>query len=547
LTLACVTASLFAQSTTKAPAAKTPRGTVSGRVTIKEKPAPGIVVGLRKGDLVAPFEPFSRAVTDADGVYRITNLAPGTYQISAAAPGYVPADLPLRGDPTGRKDVVVGEDENVEGINFSLVRGGVITGKVTDAEGRPVVQQQVEIYPAALLDQRTAERPAYPQTTGQTDDRGIYRVFGLPAGRYKVSAGRGEEGYGGYSPTQASYRQVFHPDVSDPTKATVVEVTEGSEANNVDITLGRKVQTYSVSGHVINTETGLPIPNTRFGLQRLLGQRFEFVNSSVMSNARGDFIVEGLIPGKYGVVIFANDQRELRAEASTFEVADQDLTDVAIKFARGASISGVVVLESDDKAALAQLRQLQMRGFVQNMTGYASSASSPIAADGSFRLSGLASGPINMSLGALTNPYPPKGFSISRIERDGVVSPRIQVKDGEQLTGVKVFIGYGTATLRGVVNIENGTLPSNTRVFLRLTKPGENTSYLRPPPVDDRGHFFLDGIPAGVYELTAYIVGSIRRPPGPIKREVTLTDGAVTDVIFTIDLATLTTQESERP
>lgn len=33
-----------------------------------------------------------------------------------------------------------------------------------------------------------------PTTGGQTDDRGIYRVFGISAGRYKVAAGRGEEG-----------------------------------------------------------------------------------------------------------------------------------------------------------------------------------------------------------------------------------------------------------------------------------------------------------------------------------------------------------------
>lgn len=32
--------------------------------------------------------------------------------------------------------VVVGDGENIENINFSLVRGGVITGKITDADVR---------------------------------------------------------------------------------------------------------------------------------------------------------------------------------------------------------------------------------------------------------------------------------------------------------------------------------------------------------------------------------------------------------------------------
>jgi hypothetical protein len=536
LTLLCVT-SLIAQSTNKQPPPKTPQGSVSGRITIKGKPAVGVVVGLRKGDLTNPFEGFVKAVTDADGVYRITNVAPGTYQVTPAAPGYV------AGDAYGRKDVIVGEDENVESISFSLVRGGVITGKVTDAEGRPIIQQQVEIYRAGVLDPRVPQRSAYPDMTGQTDDRGIYRVFGISAGRYVVAAGRGEEGTRGYSPTQVNYKQVFHPDVSDVTKATIVEVSEGSGANNVDITLGRSVQTFSVSGRVINTESGSPLPNTRFGLQRLLDQRFEFVNSAVISNARGDFLIEGLIPGKYGVIVFGNDKNELRPDSFAFEVVDQDLTGVTIKFTKGASISGVVVIETEDKAAQSKLTQMQMRGFIQSASSYGTSASSPIAPDGSFRLAGLSSGAVNMDLGAMNSPYPPTGFSISRIERDGVASPRIELKDREQLTGVKVIVGYGTATLRGVINIENGTLPSNARVFLRLTKPGENNSYLQPPRVDERGHFLLDGIPAGQYDLTAFIAGGARKAPKLIKREVTLTDGAVTDVTFTIDIATLSNQE----
>jgi 5-hydroxyisourate hydrolase-like protein (transthyretin family) len=534
LTIFCFAASVPAQSPIKQAAAKTPCGSVSGRITIKDKPAPGVVVGLRKGEIASPYEPFTKAVTDADGVYRITNLGPGTYQVAPAAPAFVAADS------NGRKNVVVGEDEDVEGINFALVRGGVITGKVTDADGRPVIQQQVEVYRTDSLDQRSAQRLAYPEVTGQTDDRGIYRLFGITAGRFKVAAGRGDEGVGAYSPSQTTFKQVFHPDVSDSAKATVVEVSEGSEANNVDITLGRPVQVFSASGRVINSETGMPAPNMRFGLQRLLGQRYEFVSTVVTSNARGDFIVEALPAGKYAVVLFANDKNEMQVETSNFDVIDQDITGVVVKLSKGASVSGVVVLESEDKAALSKLTQMQMRGYVQTSASYASSASSPIAADGSFRLGGLATGAVSISLSATNGPYPLKGFSISRIERDGIVVPRLEVKDGEQVTGVRVIVGYGTATLRGAVNIENGPLPADARIFVRLTKPGENASYLRPPQVDARGHFLIEGIPAGMYELSATIFRQNSKPSKPVKRDVSLSDGTITDVTLTIDLATLT-------
>lgn len=79
-----------AQSQTKQ--TKIAGGSVSGRVTIKEKPAVGVVVTLRKTETM-PFESVPRATTDQDGVYRLTNVAAGAYEIVPAVPGYVLADL----------------------------------------------------------------------------------------------------------------------------------------------------------------------------------------------------------------------------------------------------------------------------------------------------------------------------------------------------------------------------------------------------------------------------------------------------------------------
>jgi len=534
LTFFWFAAPLFAQSPAKQQPAKTPRGSVSGRVTIKGKPAPGVVVGLRKDAIESAYDPYSKAVTDAEGIYRITNVSAGAYVITIAAPAYVPSNF---GD---RKSVVLTEDENVEGINFSLVRGGVITGKVTHADGRPVIQHQIEIYTLAALDRRGPEQPPFPTMNGQTDDRGIYRVFGIAPGRYKVAAGRGNEGYAGFSPSQPNYKQVFHPDADDPAKATVIEVSEGSEAKDIDITLGRAVQTFSVSGRIINSETNGPVPNLRFSLQRLLGPRVEFVNTVAASNARGEFIVEGLIPGKYSTVLFQSEGSDLRAEPTTFEIVDQDVSDVTVKLSRGASVSGLVVLESEDKSAARKLTEMFVRGYVPVApgSGYGNAVSSSIAPDGTFRLAGLANGIVNIALSGTGSPYPPKGFSIVRIERDGMPAPRIEIKEAEQVTGVKIVIGYGTATLRGVVKLENGPLPPGARVFVRLTNPGETVNHIRPPVVDQRGNFLIEGVPAGQYEITASVFGGNIKPPKPIKQDVSLANGVVTDVTIIVDLAT---------
>jgi len=470
-----------------------------------------------------------KAFTDEDGVYRITNVAAGSYHVVPVTPAYVSSTSDYNVFP-----VVVNEDETVEGVNFSLVRGGVITGKITDADGKPIIQIQVDIFRADLLDRQAPVRQVYPVNSVATDDRGIYRVFGLVPGKYKVAAGRSDEFAPGFANQQRSYKQVFHPDVSDLAKATVIEVSEGSEANDVDITLGRTMQTFSVSGHVINNDTGLPVAHARFGLARIVGERSEYVGSPIAANDRGDFVTEGLLPGKYAIVQYANATNELRLETTRFEIVDQDLTDLAIKLAKGASISGVVVLESDDKAARSKLLELQLRGYVSIAPGYGTSVSSTITADGGFRFSGLQNGAINVALTEKNMPFPPKGFAIARIERDGVVVPRLEVKDGESISGVKVFVSYSTATIRGVVTVENGTASPDTRFYVRIAKSGEKLSNIRQPQVDARGHFLLEGLPAGAYDVFASIIGDRQRKP--VMRSITLTDGVVTDVALTIDL-----------
>jgi len=115
----------------------------------------------------------------------------------------------------------------------------------------------------------------------------------------------------------------------------------------------------------------------------------------------------------------------------------------------------------------------------------------------------------------------------------------IPIQEREQLTGLRVVVNYGTATLRGVVEIENGTLPAGARIFISLTKPGErgNSVNLRPPPVDARGRFLIEGIPAGTYEVWASVVGLASNSTRRAKREVSVQDGVTTDITFTIDMS----------
>ena len=117
------------------------------------------------------------------------------------------------------------------------------------------------------------------------------------------------------------------------------------------------------------------------------------------------------------------------------------------------------------------------------------------------------------------------------------MQPRgVEVKEGEQVSGLRVIVSYGNATLRGVIVLENGQLPENGSIFVRLVRPGEMSSLIQPSRVDARGHFLIDGLQGGLYELSVSVSWPGGKPRPPIKQQVNLEDGSISEVSITIDI-----------
>jgi hypothetical protein len=531
------------------PAANKANAKVAGRIIIDGQPRLGVEVLLTKGygldvDSGPAQAPAVTATTNSEGQYQITNLAAGAYRVSVYAPAYVIEGESRLSDEYG-KTVTIAEGEQIENLDFSLMRGGVITGKVTVEYGKPVIAQGVGAF---RLDQHgKRDNTAAVQMLGwQTDDRGVYRIFGLEPGRYIVGVGASSEDSLQPIGNRGSYRRTYHPDVVDESSAKIIEVKPGGEVENVDIKLSRATKGYTASGRVIDAETSKPLPGVTIGCEFAKTPGSNFRMGDTTTNSKGEFRIEGLSPNTYIVSVFNPGQSDLYSEPVNFDIADDDVAGLEIKMIRGASISGVAAVEGTrDPSVLARVSQIAVRaeGTSQDtamliMMLMQGGGVGTINSNGTLRIGGVRPG--RMRIVALPPPEL-KGFTLARVERNGVEVKEFDVSQGEQITGVRLVFTYGTSVLAGHVEIKGGALPSNTQMTVRIVREGASPAewwLAKQAKVDARGQFSIEGVSEGNYKVYLMIFTDDDAPPNfpKIEQSVSIPADVRREITLVLDL-----------
>jgi hypothetical protein len=537
-------------------------GVIAGRVTAHGKGLPDVTVTLLSTGFGGQGQDLPQARTDADGNYRITDVPMGNYIVTPVAPVYV---VPGAGRATFARDpVVITGGDTVEGIDFSLVPGGVVTGKVLDAAGNPIIEQTVTLQSADQTNGRGGFG-GFGGGSARTDDRGVYRIYGVTAGRYYVSVGA-QQRLTAYSTVmgQQAYKQTFYPEATDTSNATVVEVTEGGETKGIDITVGNTVDEYAVTGQVVDKTSNVPVPNVGLTLSVLAGggnrqRAMGLMTLPVFTDAAGQFRIDNMPAGSYMVSLSPDTSGGMSGQSPAFQVINQDVTGVVVQAVSGASVSGSVALDGNnqDPTIQSELMQFQVQVFVQgsdNAGNAASVQTVPLNPDGSFQFGGLPAGTARLMLMA-QDPSLQGAFKLLRTEVNGVQQQRgIPLNLGDQLSGVRLVAAYADGIVEGTVSYQNGTPPPGLRVFARVTPNGQTQgrgANLGGANVDSRGHFIIENVPAGSYNLvvTAFAapVGRGRprqQPQQPVstQQQVMVNEGQVSNVTAVLDLSQLQAQ-----
>jgi len=161
-----------------------PRGTgeISGVVVTDATPPQPI----RRAVVTIGGDVSSRsAITDDDGGFTFGRLPAGRFTVTARKAAYLPAAYGAARPGRPGTPIAIGPDQRVP-VTIIMARGAVVTGTIRNPIGMPLAGVQV----AALDLQSAGTLDSLFDSTEfvATDDRGVYRVFGLMPGEYTIVA-----------------------------------------------------------------------------------------------------------------------------------------------------------------------------------------------------------------------------------------------------------------------------------------------------------------------------------------------------------------------
>jgi Carboxypeptidase regulatory-like domain len=251
-----------------------------------------------------------RAVTDANGHYKLSGVAPGRYQLTVERPGFAPR----------RRWLTLTAADSQRTLNLELYPPAAISGHVYTEDGDPLnisVQLWRETWRRGV--RQLIEAGSY------LADGGEYRFFGLSAGRYFVSTAQTPMLSG------EAYAQTFYP--------STLTLALGGEARDIDFHL-RRSPTVTLSLGVVGTTN----PDQYVAIT-LAGQDGT-ATLRANSNA-GQFRIDGVTPGAYTLTAASEYEDRHYFARMNIDVGTLDVDGLRIELIRASEIRSTVRFEGD--------------------------------------------------------------------------------------------------------------------------------------------------------------------------------------------------------
>ena len=489
----------------------TKTGAITGRV-VNENGQPHVNVDVLVRPATPEGLPVTQTTTNRDGVFKLSGLVPGSYSVSAEVPAHIPKS------PASHPAVLKAGDL----VTLVLTKGGVVTGTVTDTKGDPIVGIGVRVRMVSDESGRSyADSGRYYEN--MTDDRGVYRVYGVPTGTYIVSADGSIEdrsssirvNVNGFAKDLPTYAPSSNREGADE-----ISVRTGEEVSDVNIRY-RGERGSTISG-IVN---GLPDDNR--GISAALTSVVEGgPRWNNPSREAREFTFEGIPDGDYHLTATAywSDHTRRQTESRFLNVRGADIEGLELTAVPLASINGRVVLaalkapppECTEKRQ-PQFPETSITAWHRVTEGtrkkpqfvWRAGAVTPNA-EGSLKFSDVAASEYYFAVRFSAQQWFLQSIAFAPPTPNGkpidATRTWTTVKPGDQLSGLTFTLAQGAGLIRGEISLAEGqTLPEKTVAFLVPAEPESADEVLRyfAAPVSSEGRFWLNNVAPGRYWMLA--------------------------------------------
>ena len=436
--------------------------------------------------------------TDDDGRFVFSEVAAGNYALIVRAVGFVAVGGPPSRLGTANISITLKDGERRERVNVGFAPTGSIEGRLVDEYGDPAPGIIVVVSQLAQVAGKPRLMPATGVVTaGPTDDRGWFRLSGLPPGNCYLAAMPEpfERSGAGFAPT-------FFPGTALVDAASPVHIP--SDGSAVDVRFGLiAARTSTVSGVATDT-SGRPVPKAQVRLMPTYGHELRMpVMVSMTADGEGVFVVRDVPDGTY--VIHAEDRRMFGHTTMTVAgVPGVDPAPMVVVMKPRVTARGRVVFEGTGTRTTKGLGiGFQPSDFVSGPAGGLAILSeinpSAINPNWNFEIP-------NLAWHGMLRVIPPSGWALAQVRVNGTdITDKPYDFQSADVSGIEVVLTSRIGTVSGTVAGSVQSFPEATVLIFGaddVTWP-YLVRTLRVAQPDQQGAFRVQGLVAGRYFAVA--------------------------------------------
>jgi protocatechuate 3,4-dioxygenase beta subunit len=474
-------------------------GVISGRV-INQRGEPVMCANVRL--LTRGREPV--VATDAEGRFEFAGLPAGRYGLETTKILHLTGRYGSERSGAPSTRIALADGRTLRDLDILLPTGSAIMGTVVDEAGEPVAGVMVRaLRPRGPTDSRFASS-AFGAAAQRTDDRGRFRLFGLPPGTYFVAAAT-NSGIGTAAAGEG-WPATLYPGTTDAALASALRIDAGRDLSGIDITLGPPPAA-RVTGFAFDAD-GQPARGVLLGASQRTGVLL-LEPRTATAGPDGAFAFPSVPPGEYvlqttgpiGGLAFAVLGRAFQFGMAYVTVGDTDPPPVTVRAGRGSVVEGRVVAESGSTTTVSV--GTIPTDFDRSPIVGMGSRGLTMRSDGAFRLEGVTGPRRIVKAGG-----PDESYLRSAVVngRDALDTPFDFGLGGEAFRDVEVVVANDSASVSGQVVDGRQNPVEQYVVRLFSTDPAQwfsRSQRLKVARSASNGRFRITGAPPGDYWLVA--------------------------------------------